>query len=173
MESNEYELIVSQPKNPIWKIIISGVFFAFAIRSIVNIYLMENFSDLTQEESVFFNKNIFLVMVCVMGGLYSSVRLTILIDTDKEKMVSRYFLGFFYVNKISEIPDLQHIAVSKNQDEIYMIDLWYGQNKFYNMCYTEEKKLAINFAEKVALKLHIDMLDATEKGNPKWTYKIN
>jgi hypothetical protein len=52
-----------------------------------------------------------------------------------------------------------------------MIDLWYGQNKFYNMCYSEEKELAIKFAEMVASKLHIDMLDATEKGNPKWTYK--
>jgi hypothetical protein len=172
MESNEYELIVSQPKNPIWKIIISGIFFAFAIRSIVNIFLMEHFSDLTQEESVLFNKNIFIVMVCLMGGVYSSVRLTILIDTDKEKLVSRYFLGFFSINKISEIPELQYVAVSKNHEATYLINLRYGQNKSFNMCYTEEKELAINFAEMVASKLSIDMLDATEKGNPKWTYQI-
>jgi hypothetical protein len=101
MESNEYELIVSQPRNPIWKIIISSLFFAFAINSIVRIFLMEHFSDLTQEESVLLNKNVFILMVCLMGGIYSSVRVTILIDIDKEKLVSRYFFGFFSINKIS------------------------------------------------------------------------
>jgi hypothetical protein len=171
MESSQFELIVSQPKNPIWKIILSGIFFAFAIRSIITIALQPQFSHLEPEDAMLFNKNVFVAMAGIAGGIYYSVRLTILIDTDKGKLVSRYFLGFFSIDKTTEIPELSHIAVSKNPDGIYMINLWYKARKPYNMCNCDEKKAAFEFAAMAARKLHTDLLDATNKADLKWIEK--
>ncbi|PWA05218.1 hypothetical protein [Flavobacterium psychrotolerans] len=172
-ERNEFELIVSQPKNSLWKIIVSGLFYAFAVRAILCIVFLQHYSRLDPDEAEFFNKNIMVAMICLVGGIYFSVRLTILIDTANSKLISRYFLGFFSVNFKTEIPELKYVSISKNEDEIYLIDLWYRANKYYNMCYSEEKDLAFKFAEMVAEKLHINFLDATEKGNSKWIEKPN
>jgi hypothetical protein len=171
MESNGYELIVSQPANPTWKIILSGICFAIAIHSILTIMLLPNFANPAPEEIVIFNKSIVLTIVGIVIGIYFSVRLTILIDVDSNQLVSRYFLGFFSFNRRSEILGLSHVAVAKNRDGIYLINLWHDASKPYNMCYCEEKSTAFNFAASVAEKLQIDLLDATEKGNPKWIEK--
>lgn len=172
MESKEYELIVSQKKNPIWKIIISGLFFGFAIIAIIDIFSMQHYSDFTQEESNIFIKNIVVAMICTIGGIYSSVRLTILIDVDKDKLVSRYFLGFFTIERLTNIPELQYVAVTKNKDDIYLIDLLYDDYQSFNMCYSEDKDASLKFAQEIALKLNLDTLDATESGNHKWVKKI-
>jgi len=161
MQSNEYELIVSQQKNPLWKVALSGIFFGFALLAFSRIALMEHFSHLEPEESQYFNKQVFAIIFYLAGGIYFSVRLTILIDLDKEKLVSRYFLGFFSIDSTMQIPDLSHVSVFKNRDEYYMINLYYRTTKHYNMCYTEDRQKALEFAKMVSQKLNIEMRDAS------------
>jgi hypothetical protein len=173
METNEYELIVAQHKNPLWKIFVAGIFFAFAINAFLSIVTMPYLPGLKPEVPEDFNKNIVIAIIGMAIGIYFSVRLTILIDTDKEKLVSRYFLGFFSINRTTEIPKLDHVAITKNPDDIYRINLWYNDTKKYTMCYSEEKEAALTFAKMVAAKLKIDLLDATEKGISKWIDKTN
>ena len=170
-KNNEYELLVSQPENPLWKIILSGLFYAFGVYGIINILLMQAYSDLSQEERIIFNKNVILLMIGLFMGVYFSVRLTILIDLKTNKLVSKYFLGFFSVKTTTKIPKLEYVGVFKNSEEVFMINLWYKENKHFNMCYTEEKEPAMKFAQMVSEKLNIDILDATEKGNSKWIDK--
>jgi hypothetical protein len=123
------------------------------------------------EELTEFNKNVVLAMIGLAGGIYFCVRATILIDLDKSKLVTRYFLGFFSINKTTEIPELQYVEAAVNPDEIYLVSLWYKTNKHYILCYSEEKEKALCIAENIAVKLNIDLLDATEKGNSKWIEK--
>ncbi len=168
---NEYELIVSQPKNPLWKIILSVLFYTFAFYAIAMIVFQPHFSNLTEEEAAAFHKHIIIFMICFAGGVYSSVRATILIDTDKEKLVTKYFLGFFHIKTTAEIPKLQYVAITVNSEQTYFINLWYADNKHYNMCYSDDKKKAYEFGEMVAKKLNIDLLDTSVKGESNWVDK--
>ena len=90
---------------------------------------------------------------------------------NKNKLISRYQLGPFSKDILSEIPELEYVAVFLNSKEEFEVNLWYQGNKHYQMYQFEEKDQAMNLAKITSTKLNIDLLDATVKGDFKWVDK--
>ena len=109
---------------------------------------------------------------CFAGGVHFSVVKTVLIDLDKDQLISRYCLGPFSYDSKDIIPELEYVAVFKNGKDDFEVNLWYKGNKHYNMYIFELKAQAMEFAEIIVAKLKLDLLDATEKGNSKWVDKL-
>ncbi len=106
--------------------------------------------------------------ICLAGGISFSITKDILIDVDKDKLISVYMVGPFTKKISSTVPELEYVSVFLDSQERYQVNLWYVRNKHYQMyCFTE-KEQAMTFAELAAAKLNVDLLDATEKGNSKW-----
>jgi len=82
---------------------------------------------------------------------------------------SRYGFGLFSINQYSKIPTLEYISVYKNNQQGYFeVKLWYEGNKHYTIAYFETEKEAFDFGILFSAKLNLNLLDATEKGNPVW-----
>jgi hypothetical protein len=172
MELKEFELIVSENKRSIWSLILASVFFTISVCLLlysVKIIYQLGFDNI----SVKFPANMIKLIVFSAGlGVTFSITKTILIDVDKNKLISRYFIGPFYKDILSEIPKLEYISVFfQSSNEEYQVNLWYSKNKHYKMYAFNNKDSAFEFATQVVKKLNLDLLDATEKGNSKWIEK--
>jgi len=168
---DEYQLIVSQAKTPWWKLALAGIFFGFAIRSLLILVLQINYTEYSMEDVKLLDKNIIILFFGIILGFYCSSKLTILIDLKKEKLVSQYFFGFFTIKTATEVPQLEYVSISRNREGNYRINLWYSAKYPFTMCHTKEKKAAMTFAKYVAEKLNISLLDNTDTQNSIWIEK--
>lgn len=167
-EKSEFELVVCEGEKALWEKALAAVFFGVAIFALMRM-LYYTFIEPSAENAL---DDLFFVLrnglSAVALGLFFSVTKTVLIDTDQDKLISRYHLGPFYRDRLSVVPQLEYVAVFKNQKDEFEVNLWYKGNKHYKMYCFEGKDFAMKFAETIVAKLNIDFLDATEKGNSKW-----
>jgi hypothetical protein len=171
MEANEYELIVSPGNNPLWMRLVAAVFFTIIFVLLYDMSVM--FYDYGWCEGTYrrIPKYIESVTYCLSAGVVFSVVKTVLIDTDKDKLVSRFSIGLLSRDILSKVPDLEYVAIFLDGKGCYQVNLWYKGNRHYKMYVFDEKPPAFEFAQQVSKKLNIDLLDATEKGNSKWIDK--
>ncbi|HSD15206.1 MAG TPA: hypothetical protein VLB74_11205 [Flavobacterium sp.] len=168
---NEFEVVVSQGKRHFLEIALAAVFFGVLLYLVgMTIYYAIFNPDLGLFIGNSYNMLSLSGFLIVMGLKFSMVK-DVLIDLDENKLVSRYSVGPFEYNKKSEVPDLDYISVFLNLKGNYEVNLWYGKNKHYKMYVYFEKEEAFQFAEQIAAKLKLDLLDATEPGNSKWIEK--
>lgn len=172
MERKEFELVVSEKRRPIWMLVLASIFFTISI--CVVIYSVKTIWEVGFDRlSVKFPANMIKLIVFSAGfGVTFSITKTVLIDVDKNKLISRYFIGPFYKDVLSVIPNLEYVSIFFEPTyEEYEVNLWYNKNKHYKMYVFENKETAFEFGIQVVKKLNIDLLDATEKGNSKWIDK--
>jgi len=186
---NEYELIISPGKIPVWRRIIASALLTLVL---YYLYLASTFFYyLGFTEKAFYG--LAGVIKLITFPLVSIVSLcltkTILIDIDKNKLISRFQLGPFskdvlseipeleYVvgpfskDVLSEIPELEYVAVFLNSKDVFEVNLWYKNNRHYQMYQFDEKAQAFNLAKLTSTKLNIELLDATVKGDFQWIDK--
>jgi hypothetical protein len=168
---NEYELIVSQGKLPLWRVIVASLFFSFMIYMLYLLCLIFRKVELDNVKPKGIAGIIEIVAFCFAGGVSFSITKNILIDLDKGKLVSVYMVGPFSRKVIKALPELDYLSVFKIDEYKYEVNLWYLGNKHYKMYTFNEKEPAIKFGILAAIKLKINLLDATEKGNYKWIEK--
>lgn len=170
-KDNEFELVISPGNRHFLEIVLACVFFAALLYLIV----MTFYTAIVDPDLGLFlgNMNTTLAYsgsLIVLGLRFSMVK-EVLIDLDVDKLVSRYSVGPFVYNRKTEVPDLDYVSVFLNLKDEFEVNLWYAKNKHYKMYVYDEKEAAIAFAELVANKLDLDVLDATERGNSKWIEK--
>ncbi|NHM06590.1 hypothetical protein G4D82_05105 [Flavobacterium sp. CYK-4] len=164
---NEFELIVSQGKRPFWQRLMAAICFTGVLYLLFNIVLLfyrYGFSLAPKAAGASFE----LIAYFLVTGIGFSMTKTILIDTDKDKLISRFCIGPFSRDVLSQVPELDYVLVFLDGKGYYQTNLWYKGNKHYRMYAFDEKKPAMDFAAQVSERLKLDMLDATEKGNSKW-----
>jgi hypothetical protein len=172
-EKNEFELVVSPGRRPIWKTILAALFFTVMVYSIYEIIYMYWNLGICEYTSKYLPKFTELIAYSLSGGVAFSVMKSVLIDVDKDKLISRFYIGPFSRDVLSTVPELEYVSVFLNQRDCFEVNLWYKGNKHYKMYAFDEELGAFEFATQVANKLNIDLLDATEKGNSKWIDKTN
>jgi len=168
---NEYELIISPGKIPVWRRIIASALLTLVL---YYLYLASTFFYyLGFTEKAFYG--LAGVIKLITFPLVSIVSLcltkTILIDIDKNKLISRFQLGPFSKDVLSEIPELEYVAVFLNSKDVFEVNLWYKNNRHYQMYQFDEKAQAFNLAKLTSTKLNIELLDATVKGDFQWIDK--
>lgn len=168
---NEYELIVSNGKLPLWRIIIASLFFSFMIYMLYILCILFYRVELAKVKPKGIAGIIEIAAFCFAGGVSFSIKKSILIDLDKEKLVSIYMVGPFSRKVIKALPELEYVSVFCNDKEQYEVNIWYKRNRHYKMYHFDEKQSALKLATLTATRLNINLLDATEKGNSKWIDK--
>ena len=167
-DQNEFELIISEGSRRWYERALAIFFFSCALFFLYRLGCL--FFENEPDEDLFMHAAHELkpIAVCFAGGIAFSMTKTILIDVDKNKLISRYEVGRFSRNHIANIPALDYVSVFKNTKDQFETNLWYARNKHYKMFFFSEKASALAFATMVAKKLNLELLDATEKGNKKW-----
>ncbi|MGV9004755.1 hypothetical protein [Flavobacterium sp.] len=165
---NDFELIVAQGKIPIWRLLLSVAFFSIMIWFLSQEILMFYYVGFNERTIVIFFKCLSLVAYCLVGGIAFAVSKTILIDVDKDLLISRYNVGMISKDVKAAVPKLEYVSVFLDEKEMYQVNLWYIGNRHYTMYSFDEKEMAFKLANHVANKLNLDLLDATDRGNNKW-----
>ena len=165
---NEYELVVSDGKLPIWKAILAAFFFTMMFYHLYEFVKTLYLVGLDDKYSRVFSDSMKGFGICITVGVLLATRVMILINLEKDKLISRYHLGPFSRDRVTEIPELEYVAVFFDSKERFQVNLWYKGNKHFRMCHFTKKISAMDFARYVAKRLKIDLLDATKKGDSKW-----
>ncbi len=165
---SEFELIVSEGKLPISKAIVAAAFFTGVCYILYIDFKLLYYAGFNSKTGILAAKTLKGVGYCVAGGVAFSVTKTILIDTDNDKLISRYCVGPFHRDVLTTVPTLEYVSVFKNAKDQFEVNLWYKGNKHYKMYRFDKKVPAVAFAREVAKKLKIDLLDATVKGDSQW-----
>lgn len=171
METNEYELVVIPGRRPIWKTVLATFFFSFMIYLLYQLGCICWDNRLSEYRPKQLASLVEGIALSLSGGVSFALMKTVLIDIDKDKLVSRFFIGPFQKDMLTKVPQLEYVAVFRNAKDYYEVNLWYKGNKHYKMYAFEEKQPALQFAQMVSQKLNLDLLDATERGNSQWTEK--
>ena len=166
--AHDFELIVAQGKIPIWRLLVSVVFFSAMIWVLVQDMRLFYYAGFNEKTFMLFSKSLGSVAYCLAGGVVFAISKTILIDVDKDLLISRYNVGMISKDVKSAVPKLEYVSVFLDEKQEYQVNLWYIGNKHYNMYSFDEKEMAFKLANHVANKLNLDLLDATERGNNKW-----
>jgi hypothetical protein len=169
----DFELIVKQGKIPLWKLLLSVVFFSIMVWIFSEDVIMFYNYGFNEDTFRAFSKSIGAMAYCLTGGIVFAISKTILIDVDKDLLISRYQVGLFSRDVKANVPKLEYVSVFLDDKHNFQVNLWYIGNKHYKMYEFKNKEDAFIFAELVSAKLNIDLLDATERGNNKWIEKTN
>lgn len=164
----EFELIVQPGKRPLWKTLLSAVSFTlmfYYLYKLGQLFYYFGYSDYSLKVFPSFVK---CAVYFFVAGFTMAVMKSVLIDLDKDKLVSRFYIGLLSWDKLSMIPELKYVCVFKDSNECYQVNLWYSGNKHYKMYQFDTKAEAFDLAKKTAITLKIDLLDSTERGNFKW-----
>lgn len=164
----EYELVVSQGKLPLWRAIVAAAFFTGLCYLLYLDFRMFYNAGVNEKTCMLAAKSLEGLGYCLVGGITFSITKTVLIDTDTDKLISRFFVGPIRRDIVATVPELEYVSIFKNGKDQFEVNLWYKGNKHYKMYIFDEKLPAIGFGREVARKLKIDLLDATVKGNSQW-----
>ena len=168
----DHKLIISQGKRPIWKTILTAIFFTLMLVEIWATILMLFSFKMTEDVLRAAAMSLAPIAYWFAFGVSVGLLKTISIDTEKDILITTYFIGPFSKDVKSTIPELQYVAVFKDAKELYQVNLWYKGNKRYNMFTFDEPEPAFIFAKTVCVKLKLDLLDATERNNNQWIEEV-
>lgn len=169
---NTKEIIISDGERPFWQTIVAAFFYTITLVLIgFFLFLIIKTSLYSQEHSKDLSSIVYLIVFFFMGGLNFSLVTSIFFDLEKEKMKVQYCVGFFKVNRFSEIPELNYVSIFFKTENSFLINLWYKGNKHFEIAEFAEFDSALEFGKTFSDKLKLDLLDATEKGNSKWIEK--
>lgn len=165
---NEFELIVHQGQRPLWQTIFASACFTLMFYFVFigcKMFYVFGYTDFCLSKLPSLVEGI---VYCFCAGLALSVVKSVFIDLDQNKLISRYAVGPFSHKKVSTIPALEYVSVFKDTKDQFQVNLWYKGNKHYKMYVFENSEPAFIFAKHVAMTLHLDLLNATKKGNFQW-----
>ncbi|MGK4566748.1 hypothetical protein [Flavobacterium sp. 3HN19-14] len=89
---DEYELVVSEGKRAIWQIIFAAMFFTVTCYCIYSIALMYYTIGMCVYTGQLLADYIELIALSLSAGISFSVVKTVLIDVDKDILISRFFV---------------------------------------------------------------------------------
>lgn len=169
MNLDQKEILISDGEKPFLQMIVAAFFYTIAF-GLVALFVLSiiktSFSNLKQSKDL--TSLIYLIVFFFMGGLNFSLVTNIFFDLEKEKMRVQYRVGYFKVNRLSEIPELKYVSIFFKTENSYLVNLWYKGNKHFEIAEFAEFDSALEFGKVFSNKLKLDLLDATEKGNSKW-----
>ncbi|RZJ31304.1 MAG: hypothetical protein EOO48_02500, partial [Flavobacterium sp.] len=120
--AEQFELVVSPGKRNIAERALAAIFFTCMLFIAYGIGSAFFEFGATAGVCIYAAKSLKPLLFCFAGGISFSVTKTVLIDTDKDKLISRYCIGPFSRDWISIVPQLEYIAVFYNPKDDYEVN---------------------------------------------------
>lgn len=169
----DFEICVFEGKRSWYELLLASVFYSIFIYLLILLFYNTYF-DLSL---IGFLKRLASTIAiggfCFGKGLQFSATNNMLIDLDTNTIVSRYIVGPFTYDSNTKVAEFEYVSFFKNKDDSFGTNLWYKVNRHFKMYSFENEEAARKISIEIANKLNIDLLDATEKGNPKWIDKLS
>ena len=166
--SHENELVVSEGKKSRPEKFIAVFFYAIFFL----LLLAVGYSVFIDESSWIFIQSIYApltaALFCLALALNYSIEKAILIDFKKDKLIYRFSFGPYEHDQLSTVPKLEYVAVFKNIEGVYEVNLWHSGNKHYRMAHYDTADEAFDYSAKASKRLDLKLLDATHKNNFTW-----
>lgn len=168
----ENELIIREPKiSLLRRIIISiafGLFFLIMM-FVYNLTLIYSFSFGDKIQIISYILFLFIVFLISLGPLIS--RHIIHLKFRELKIRHSFAIGMWnYNEKWQDLEGYDYISVFKVR-EVFQVNLWYHDKSILNLFVIKNFEEAIENAYQISVKLNIDLLDASVKGNHRWIDK--
>ncbi len=170
MEQNE--IMISQGNRPWWQIILAAIFFTGMIIFLYRFFITFNIYGPEKKIKDSF-RLLQLAIFLFAGGVSFSLVRDYYFNFKENKYKILFCVGPVKIGSWKKFENLGYISVFKNSRDIFEINLWYNKNRHFNISnYTKEVN-ALFAGEKLAKKLNINFLDATDPHHSKWVEILN
>ncbi|WP_339707436.1 hypothetical protein [uncultured Kriegella sp.] len=168
----ERKIIISEGNRPFWQSVIASFFYTI---SVVFTGMFFFGYEIFPSEGVSPKWDfgvIWLAIACTTQGvLFSSVK-RVFFDLDTKRYKVQYSVGPIHVGRWTSLPNVEYVSVfqqaKKDGNYIFETNLWYQKNKHFNVYESIDPEPAFAMGKLVALKLNLDLLDATQPKNYVW-----
>lgn len=160
MDPKGKDIIISEGRRPVWHLAVAltcygGILGVICLSFVDNDF--EDYLDILQ-----FATGLFL-----LGMRFSAVT-NIKFDLANRRFKKELALWKIQIGKWEYLPNIEYLSVFKKEEDVYDVNVWHGVNRHFTIYTSEDIKPAYDMAYRIALRLDIDMLDATVKNNSVW-----
>lgn len=169
---NRDEILISQGDRPWWQRLIAAVFFTVTVVFLFYFFILFDFRNQEMLEGSFGALNIAIITFSM--GIGFSVYREYHFNFQERKYKVLACVGVVKLGEWKQFEKLDYISVFKNNSkDLFEINLWYNENKHFNISIYFERDTAIFLGKQLARKLNIDLLDATDPYNSKWVVDLD
>jgi hypothetical protein len=175
------QIIVSEGSRPFWQTCIAAASYLF---SIVLLFMIIRNTYYYPTEKAFMGaaKALSIIVFLLVFGIRYSIIQNIYFDLSGKKYKKEYTVGPVRVGKWVALPNVEYISVfrqgwSKDSDgdglnvskgHDYNVNVWHNTSKHFTIYSSVEPEPAFEMARYIAMKLQVDLLDATTPNDFKW-----
>lgn len=173
MDFKKTNVIISEGQRPFWQVALAALFFTATLVQL-GYALWVTFLGNGFWEAV----ALLDTMLATFGlGLKFSMVSSIHFDIAKKRYKKQYAVGLIKYGNWEYLPNIEYICVfaqglsDSDGDRvgvIYDVNVWYNTSKHFTIYSSEELEPAYEMAKYMALKLEVDLLDATTPHDKKW-----
>ena len=161
------DVYISNGKRPLWQLLIAAALYA------ASFYFVYMFVVRYQVSIGKNNKGLAglmeIAIFCFAGGVGFSRVVDYRFDLKEKKYRIIYNFGFVRLGKTYTFDSIDYIAVYFNRTtDVYEVNLWYNKNKHFALVLYEDDKSALDAGKALAIKLTVDLWDATDPQNGDW-----
>lgn len=164
------EILISQGSRPWWQKIIAAIFFTGMFYYIYLFLANYHFLNANRAPREFAAPLQMIIYLFTAGVGFSIVR-NYHFDFKNKNYKINYCVGPVKIGFWEKFKQLEYISVFKNKTDIYEINLWYNNNKHFNLFNCDDALEALTAGKLMAEKLQIDLWDASNPYNSKWIEK--
>lgn len=165
----ENELIIREPKISLLRRIMFSIAFGLfflIVMSAYNLTLIYSFSFGDKIQIISYLLFLFFVFLMSIGPFIS--RHIIHLKFRELKIRHSFAIGMWnYNEKWQDLEGFDYISVFKVR-EGFQVNLWYHDKSILNLFVIKNFEEAIENAYQISIKLNIELLDASVKGNHRW-----
>lgn len=165
-------IIISERHRPIWQIPIAALFFTLAFGPI----FYKLFLGLTSDAPLQLGLGDFHISIyfCALGVSFTYKK-RVYIDLTHSKFKPCFEVGPLKFGKWVTIKTYEYVSVFHQSltdgSYIYEVNLWYDNNKHFQLYEKNDYNEAILMAYQISEELKIELLDTTVPHNYKWIDK--
>lgn len=164
------EILISEGNRPWWQRVIAAIcftgMFVFLYYFLITFNIYDS-DDQIRDSSYF----VVLTFYALSFGLSFSIVKDYHFDFEAHRYKIIFRVGPVKVGHWKRFQNLEYISVFKNGKDIFEINLWYNRNKHFNLFNYDDAEDALYAGKQMAVKLKIDLFDATNPHNSKWVDK--
>ena len=168
----ENELLIREPRISLFRRVLVAVGFGIFFLIIAFVYHLTLRYSFTSGDLLKIILYIILLFIVFITSLVPIIiRHVIHIKFNELKIKHSHELGIWtYHEKWQDLEGFEYISVFKVA-ESYQVNLWYEDKSILNLFVIENFEDAIENAYQISVKLNVDLLDASVKGNHRWVDK--
>jgi len=164
-EQRKIDAYFSHGNRPFWHTVVAA--FCFTV-SFVFIYGMFFEISINQQSYTFPIRSIEIVLFLMVTGIRFSMVNDYVFDLENNQFKVIHVIGFVKWGKWKQLSTLDYISVFQKKEGEFEINLWYNTNKHILLSGSNDYNAAIETGKKLAKKLDIELLDASNPHDKEW-----